>query len=1057
MSLPPLTVIPAGAGSGKTYAIQQRLGDWVAQGLVRPERIVAVTFTEAAAGELRERIRAQLTGAGRLEDAMRLDEAYISTLHGFGQRLLTEFAFENGSSPVPRLLNDDEKSVLVRQALAGTDKVAGIIRDLGAHGYRYAHAKERPAEDAFREDILRLVGLLRAMGWVAADPACAAQAATWIAAAYGPTLDGAALTRRLQAAVDALLASFPESLAENVTGNKSATRDLHRDYANLIAARTSGRLDGDWKLWAELAKLRTGNGRAKLPPGYDALAQAVIDAASELPLHAGPLAGAQARITALIDAAQDVLVHYASTKRALGLVDYEDMIALAHALLAGGSGALGTLRARIDCLVVDEFQDTNPLQFALLWQLHRAGVPTLVVGDLKQAIMGFQGADARLFAAIIDANADKLHPLRSNWRSQPAIMDFVNAAGARLFPDAYVPLRAEAPATTLAPLEAIEFTSLSRGNHAGRAAAVGERLAELLADDSLQVIDRHTKRARRLRASDIAVLCPTHDMLADYAAVLRAQGLQVQLEEPGWLGSRAVQLALAALAYVANPADRHAALYLETTELGARTLTDALAVLMDGGVLDSPLLERLRVLATQADEPTVYTLVSSTLDVLGLFDEVQHWPGARQQRANLLRLLAEAGEFMDAKPEALACGGFHGSGLPTFLAWLNAKIERVARADTQPPPSVLDEHAVELVTWHSAKGREWPVVVVGGLDREINVDLPKVELGYRRFDDLGRLLQEAELHYSPAFHSTVTADRFKAPLMDAALAEARRLIYVALTRAREKLVVEWPVYKAASSTTTHWQILAGDCRLALADDAFEIDGARFPCRVRRLLHEPEVPGSPASAPPAALVTHGRRALRPGVLPATTPDVVTASMSKAEGARAFRGFAARHAYAAPLATPAGRGGTGFGTALHRCFEVLGANPATAGWLPAILAVDANDAFAAAVAAQVIAFEAWLAQTWPGASIHREWPVLAARADGSVLSGTIDLLLIRGEDAWVIDHKSDQVADNAEGARQYLGQLETYAAALAARGLRVRGLGLHWIRQGVVEFVRWDAPP
>ena len=99
MTLPPLTIVPAGAGSGKTYKIQDQLGEWVKEGKIAPERIVAVTFTEAAAAELRERIRTKLLGLGRLEDALKLEQAYITTIHGFGLRLLTEFAFDAGGFP----------------------------------------------------------------------------------------------------------------------------------------------------------------------------------------------------------------------------------------------------------------------------------------------------------------------------------------------------------------------------------------------------------------------------------------------------------------------------------------------------------------------------------------------------------------------------------------------------------------------------------------------------------------------------------------------------------------------------------------------------------------------------------------------------------------------------------------------------------------------------------------------------------------------------------------------------------------------------------------------
>ena len=145
-------------------------------------------------------------------------------------------------------------------------------------------------------------------------------------------------------------------------------------------------------------------------------------------------------ISALIAAGQDVLVHYAEAKRKAGLVDYGDMIALAAEMLRSRPDVLSTLVERINCLVVDEFQDTNPLQFALLWQLKEAGVPTVTVGDLKQAIMGFQGADPRLFDALIQQNQDVSKPLTSNWRSQPDLMHFINAIGPGLFGENYVPL-----------------------------------------------------------------------------------------------------------------------------------------------------------------------------------------------------------------------------------------------------------------------------------------------------------------------------------------------------------------------------------------------------------------------------------------------------------------------------------------------------------------------------------------------------------------------------------------------------------------------------------------
>lgn len=212
MSLSPLTIIPAGAGSGKTFTLKERLGQWVVDNAVAPERILAVTFTEAAAAELRERIRTELLDLGRGEEALRLDQAYISTIHGFGLRVLTEFAFEAGVSPLPRLLNEDEQDALVSKALTRTDKTDAIISDLEAYGYRYDFNSGKSAEAVFREDLLHVVELLRSVGSATDAEGHAEWSAQWVRERYGSTGSEARISAALQNSVDDLLRAFPEGL-----------------------------------------------------------------------------------------------------------------------------------------------------------------------------------------------------------------------------------------------------------------------------------------------------------------------------------------------------------------------------------------------------------------------------------------------------------------------------------------------------------------------------------------------------------------------------------------------------------------------------------------------------------------------------------------------------------------------------------------------------------------------------------------------------------------------------------------------------------------------------
>ena len=139
-------IVAAGAGSGKTYRIKTELVDWVAAGEVRPERILAVSFTDAAAAELKGRIRGALLDADRLDDAAALERAYISTIHSLGSRVLTENAFAAGVSPGLRLIEEAEAELLRRRALAETTALDAVLRKLMAFAATPAGTGTSPGE-----------------------------------------------------------------------------------------------------------------------------------------------------------------------------------------------------------------------------------------------------------------------------------------------------------------------------------------------------------------------------------------------------------------------------------------------------------------------------------------------------------------------------------------------------------------------------------------------------------------------------------------------------------------------------------------------------------------------------------------------------------------------------------------------------------------------------------------------------------------------------------------------------------------------------------------------
>ncbi len=1047
-----LRIVTAGAGSGKTHTIQQQIGRWIADGLVAPERIVAVTYTEAAAAELRERISGGLLAAGRIEEALRLSQAYISTIHSLGMRILAEFAFEGGSSPRPRLLNDDEQNALIRRALARTDKADRVISDLRSYGYSFDFVTERSGEQVFRDTLLEGVSLLRSIG--ATTPVAASrllgEAREKITAAYGKTDPDTGQTRRLRQRVEQLLDRFPDSLDTVLATSQTAANQFRNDFRCLVRASRPGTLESEWDLWEKLRNLRTGGRSSRPPEEYVRLAAEVKAAAGALVTHAGPLEHAQAHAESLLAAGQDVVEHYDRAKREASLVDYTDMIAAAGRLLGDRPEVLKTLASRIDCLVVDEFQDTNPLQFDLLWRIRQAGIPTLVVGDLKQAIMGFQGADPRLFEALERNHRSASRPLTRNWRSRPALMDFVNAIGPCLFDESYVPLEAQREPGEMAPLEAVVFKSNPRKDrHLVRAHSVGRRLKELLEDPSQTVVGRRNGSVRRLRGSDIAVLCPTHAVAASYAAVLRALGLQASHQSAGWLASRAVQLAWNALAYVANPADRHAALSLCATELGSLTLEEGIRQLIDAGHIDDPVLRRLDAMSEGVADRTIYALVAETLSTLELFDAVSSWTDGEQARANLVRLLGEAAAFMEANREALAHGGYHGHGVETFLGWLAARQDE----DEQPAKSVLQEDAITLRTWHGAKGLEWPVVAVCNVDRAYRPRLPSLRLGYSSFDELGSILRNARMDYVPKY---AAPEHNEGPMMrqrELLRTESRRLLYVALTRARDKLLLEWPAFQEpsrANESDSYWKLLRGIWSVDPDTQQLRVGGQHFQCTVTRGATElPPGFDLDAPGPEAPLPAAGRRAIRRAAPPGEwTPDSVAASALAVPDTAAPAGDLRTWRYGPGLAVEAELSSTELGTFLHRCFEVLGARPVLAGRMEELTGFSVPPGVETRVASTVRQFEGWLRRQFEIRSMMREWPVLTLDPNGTVVSGEADLVVETPDGVWVLDHKSDRVEDPALTFRKYEPQLEAYARALASEGRTVLGIGLNLIRTGTV---------
>nr|WP_233858860.1 UvrD-helicase domain-containing protein [Cereibacter sphaeroides] len=1041
-----LVIVPAGAGAGKTHRIKTQLSDWVARGIVRPERILAVTFTEAAASELRERIRAGLLAEGMVSEALAVERAYVSTIHGLGLRLLTEHALAAGASPQPRHLGDAERDLLIRQALAHARSLDPIKADPERFGYKADWHKGRTVEDGLRERVLAMIDLLRGLGDVGRNPGLVAPALARLDAIYGSPLDDPAAARNeLHGAVAAMLAAFPEGGMANVTAQ--GPRDTLEKNLALFqkVARDPGLLDRDWRIWQSLRGLFVSNRNSKTPQGYDDLATAIMAAADTLPSHPGPLADARLHLECLITCAQEVMDAYEARKKALGLIDFTDMITGAERLLRTDPEVCAAVLGEIDCVIIDEFQDTNPVQFALLWQLAARAPRTLLVGDVKQSIMGFQGADPRLSDALAAAHPEATQPLDRNWRSTPAVMAFINAMGQGLFGPAY-----NALAPTRAPVAgpALEVLNVTKGRRVRNGSKphehVAERIARILKDGET-ITDRQTGAIRPAWPSDVALLVCRHATAATYAAELRARGVPVRIAETGWAQSPVVQAARAALLQAANPSDVHAGLMLRVLGPDPLDLQAALAAQIDGRLADDPVLMRLAGLSDVLAQVPVPVALGLVLDAAGIGLWAERQPDAAQARADLLRLEAEAAAFEAAHRDLKAASGFYGETVKVFLGWLDARAgER--DFDRRPDPSADSAEAVEIVTWHGSKGREWPITVVAEFDNDIRERAGTTSTRFDALDqihDMPAVLASARLIHTPSFAAPEVQDRFIEDRRADFEANARNLLYVALTRARDRLVLEWPGFLKERDTDAPaaaclFHVFEDHCAPRPGAGKLRIGPVECEAVITNLPDQAgftECDFAPASSPPR----FGEAEPMPAA--ALTPWRLQPSQAaSAEPAPAARSVTLGEPWS-QVVNDASRG-----TALHLALRTFLTRPDLADALPAATGLDA--AALGLVADRAAALKSWL--TVEGYStLHAEIPVSGRTPAGAEIAGTIDLLAIGPEGCLLIDHKS---GGSGDGLGPYWPQLSAYADLVATTLPQhpLRGVAVFWLDHGQLEL-------
>lgn len=830
-------LVEAGAGSGKTAVMAGRIAVMLAQG-VAPRAIAAVTFTELAASELLSRVREFVSdlAAGHIAPELRvglpsglsqmqrdnliaasaaIDEITCSTIHGFCQRLIKPYPAEADIDPGATVMDRNQADLTfleivdgwLRERLSGDHD--GILAEMVLHSpgetvalmHRVAEALRR-RRSLVAPAVTPLADHLEAFRQAADDLSAFMQTAS---VREPETEVYAARFSEMAARLPAVSnAETPAGLVGLLVSRP------HPDLCTKAGDFSSYRKKGKWAAAAKQA----GLSKADADRLNDA-AEDFFDACCAAWTALLQSASGQV-LAALIDDARPMLDRYREHKRASAQLDFDDLIYAARDLLRDHEAVRRALGQRYAKVLVDEFQDTDPLQAEIFWRL--CGDPVedprdwvsfrirpgalFLVGDPKQAIYRFRGADVGAYvqarAAFSVQDADGLVSISTNFRSCASILTFVNERF-----EAILSADGQPGFTALDPFHddrggvCVAALDIAVADENGKASAEQQRdaeadaVAELCARliGSHPVLDRKAGAERPCQPGDIALLAPTGADLWRYEEALERRGIPVATQAGKGLFRRQEVQDLIALTRAL--ADRRDTLALGAllrgplVGLSEEELLDVVWALprseeepdriprldlgVDPAAISHPLardvIEKLQALQRRGNSTTPHQLLSQAVDVLRLRPILLD-----RHRGQAERALANVDLYLSLS-NSYAVRGLRAFSEAMTAAWTDEARAVEGRPDAQ-------EEAVALFTMHAAKGLEWPVVIP--INTMTGVVAP----------DSAVIDRQNDTFYCPVLGVPPSGYDTARQAEKAELDRERvRLWYVAATRARELLIL----------------------------------------------------------------------------------------------------------------------------------------------------------------------------------------------------------------------------------------------------------------------------
>jgi ATP-dependent helicase/nuclease subunit A len=786
-------LIAAGAGTGKTRVLAERLIHMLERG-IRPREIVAVTFTEAAATELRSRVEAYL--AARAEAAREkadvalletvqnlrdeLPEATISTIHSFAARIAREHPEASGAGLGFEVLDDLQSGAWLRLQLRYA------LKDLPEAVFQHFSAKK---VFAILEILLHKPdSTSKALTQVATPSQMLMQWKNWLLEAKQQLWQDFTAERRK---ILATLEQNPPLKPDNLEPFRRAAIEIlssNQDFLNLELALEdySGRI-GSSKNWdaESLGAVRKGLAAlkdffkqteflAKLQPIDTALANA---------------------LPALKDAYNVALARLDQTKLEAARLGFDDLLRAANRALASEE-VRNYYAQRLKALLIDEFQDTTPSQWQMLRALVQPNLELTIVGDEKQSIYGFTGASPEVFReaeAVLKQLGGIRVQLSTSYRTHAPLVESINQTFEAAFKHTrtqFEALNAARPDNPNQPLAALEIHAIN-ANRQTDAKFVAKRILGLVYQRQIQ--PRGETQPRAAKFKDIAILLRAFTDLDLYSQELEQHGIPfVIIGGRGLLARREIRDCIAMLRFFENPEDDF------NLAIILRGLWFALPDNALLGIRDNAVTSWWAALPQT--QPAIHTILKTLLET-----RVGH-------SADQLLLLADAATEFSASLAAFPDADRRLSNLEAFRAHLRTwnlslpalrdHLDDLDAIEAELPEATPDNlDAITIISIHKSKGLEFPIVFLPDLAR----GSPPNTDGYRLEPSFGLAIIPDLTDYGKAQPLLYT-------LIDSAqkrheLEEKKRLLYVAATRAEDMLILSGAIEKTPEQQSA-WATLS---------------------------------------------------------------------------------------------------------------------------------------------------------------------------------------------------------------------------------------------------------